>query len=147
MNVIDWLLCRWGSPAGSCKWRGYYHYSYSVVRGCDRIVPVDIYVPGKFFFIFIIAFKNQFGTNAAQNVQVKCQNTVHILLNLRFHFFIQLIFIRPPRFQRSGVCQDRVTPSPKIVSHFVEVTVRFSPNLASGFVYHPMRRIRSPFWT
>jgi len=23
---------------------GYYHYSYSVTRGCDRIVPVDIYV-------------------------------------------------------------------------------------------------------
>ena len=25
---------------------GYYHYSYSVIRGCDRIVPVDIFVPG-----------------------------------------------------------------------------------------------------
>ena len=35
------------SPLPSCaNGGGYYHYSYAVVRGCDRIVPVDIYVPG-----------------------------------------------------------------------------------------------------
>ena len=71
--IIAWSNCHFFTPPTGCKFLhysgykhtffpvhlslslplhscanggGYYHYSYAVVRGCDRIVPVDIYIPG-----------------------------------------------------------------------------------------------------
>ncbi len=82
---------RWVLSMGSCaNGGGYYHYSYSVVRGCDRIVPVDIYVPGcpptaEALLYGIFQEKYSSDHKPSQSSKLKCVDYHYLSLNLSHH--------------------------------------------------------------
>ena len=95
---------------GSCaNGGGYYHYSYAVVRGCDRVVPVDIYVPGcpptaEGMLTFIYLF---FYTKLIHCFVSNC--TISINLTICLINFVYLTVIVLVDFVRSAIWTPTIT--------------------------------------
>ena len=93
---------RWVISMGSCaNGGGYYHYSYSVTRGCDRIVPVDIYVPGcpptseaLMYGIFQLQKKMR---HTRKYCRLQARLSFHVLDPIRRHTSIALLIFQCSR--------------------------------------------------
>lgn len=64
---------KWVISMGSCaNGGGYYYYSYSVVKGCNKIIPVDLYIAGcpptaESLFYGILQLQNRIFEFTAKN--------------------------------------------------------------------------------